>query len=332
MTTPDPAVAGISPTPADRHLVDARAQWIGVAMYLVVALLFAVNGSVTKAVIEAGLGPVRVTETRNAGALLVLLAIILVVRPSSLRLTRAEVPFLALYGFIAFALTQFLYFVTISRLPIGIGTLLTFLAPVLVAVWLRFGRRHRVDVRVWWALGLTLIGLALVSQIWAGITLDTVGLIAGLATAGSLALYWLLGESGGRRRDPLSLTFWGFAFATLAWSVIAPWWSYPVEVMTRDAVLLPSVLPPLPVWVLVVWMVVLGTVVPFLLVVASLQRIGAQRAGIIGTTEPVWATIVAFWLLGETVLAVQIIGGAVVLAGIWLAETSARRHGNLAAS
>jgi drug/metabolite transporter (DMT)-like permease len=71
-----------------------------------------------------------------------------------------------------------------------------------------------------------------------------------------------------------------------------------------------------------VWGVLMGTVAPFLLVLGSLRRIGAQRAGIVGTTEPLWAALIGLALLGETFAPVQAVGGLVVLAGVIVAETA----------
>ena len=66
----------------------------------------------------------------------------------------------------------------------------------------------------------------------------------------------------------------------------------------------------------------MGTVAPFLLVLGSLRRIGAQRAGIVGTTEPLWAALIGLALLGETFTPTQAVGGLVVLAGVIVAETA----------
>jgi drug/metabolite transporter (DMT)-like permease len=74
--------------------------------------------------------------------------------------------------------------------------------------------------------------------------------------------------------------------------------------------------------VLVSWVVVLGTVAPFGLVLAGLGRIGATRTGLVGTTEPPLAGVVAWSVLGETLSPAQVIGAVVVLAGIVLAETA----------
>jgi len=297
----------------------------GVLMYLAAAFLFAVNGSVAKLALEAGLEPTRLTELRNAGAFIVLFLAIAITNPSRLRVRRGEWPFLAAYGILAFAIVQFLYFFTISLLPVGIGTLLIFLAPVLVALWVRFGRKEPVSSRIWLAIALTLLGLALVAQVgFGGAGLNPIGVAAGLLAAVALALYWLLGEAGQRNRDPLSLTMWGFFFATLTWSVLAPWWTFPWSILVAQTEPLVPGAPSLPVWSMLIWIVLLGTIAPFLLVLGSLRRLGAQRAGLVATTEPIFAFAIAFAILGETITAIQGIGALIVLAGIIVAETSRR--------
>jgi drug/metabolite transporter (DMT)-like permease len=302
--------------------LDHRDDAVGVAMYLLAAFLFALNGVIAKDALNAGFDPVHLTQLRNAGAMVVLVAYIAVRHRDRFRVTRKELPFLITYGVVAFTLVQFLYFLTISRLNVGIGTLLAFLAPVMVALWLRFARRTSVGNRIWLAIALTIIGLMMVAQVWTGFTLDPVGVAAGLLCAVALAAYWLLGERGQEHRDAVSLTMWGFIFASIAWAIVAPWWTFPVDVLTITTEPLVSGGPGLPVWVLMVWGVLMGTVAPFLLVLGSLRRIGAQRAGIVGTTEPLWAALIGLALLGETFTPVQAVGGLVVLAGVIVAETA----------
>ncbi len=293
-------------------------------MYLVAAFLFALNGVVAKAALNAGFDPMHLTQLRNAGAMVVLAAFVAVRHPSRFRVSRSELPFLVAYGVIAFTLVQYLYFLTISHLNVGIGTLLAFLAPVLVALWMRFGRQQEVSDRIWLAIGLTVVGLMLVAEVWAGVTLDPVGIVAGFLCAVALAVYWLLGESGQQHRDAVSLTMWGFIFASGAWAVIAPWWTFPWLTLSVPTESLWPGIPNLPVWALMSWGVLMGTIAPFLLVLGSLRRIGAQRAGIVGTTEPLWAGLIGFLLLGETFAGAQLLGGLIVLAGVVVAETSRR--------
>lgn len=301
-------------------------QTVGVAMYLLAAFLFAVNGVLAKSAMQVGLSPLRLTELRNAGSMVLLIIVVLIVRPHAFRVRKKEIPFLITYGVIAFTLVQFLFFFTISRLPVGIGTLLAFLAPIVVALYVKFFRRQPVRDRIWIAIALTLLGLGMMAQVWQGATLNTVGVLAGLLLALALALYWILGESGQTNRDALSLTMWGFIFSTLTWSIIAPWTSFPYDVLGKTAAPMVDGWPGIPVWLIMTLGVVFGTVTPFLLVLGSLRRLGAARAGIIGTTEPVWAAILAMALLGEMLTPIQGIGGLIVVAGIIVAETARSPH------
>lgn len=301
-----------------------RREAVGVGMCLVAALMFALNGVFSKAAMNAGLDPVRLTELRNAGAMVVLVVYVGARHRERFRIAKGELGFLAVYGVIAYTLVQFLYYLTISRLTVGIGTLFVSMAPVVVALYLKAVRRRDVSDRIWIAIALTVGGLAMVAQVWQGFSLDPLGVVAGVGVAFVLAAYWMLGEKGQERRDAVSLSMWGFVFATLAWSVVAPWWSFPWTVLAEPTELsVPGGLG-LPVWSLMTWVVLLGTVVPFLLVLGSLKRIGSQRAGIVATTEPLWAALIALALLAETFAPVQAAGGLIVLVGIVVAETSRR--------
>jgi drug/metabolite transporter (DMT)-like permease len=123
------------------------------------------------------------------------------------------------------------------------------------------------------------------------------------------------------RRDPISVTCFGLGFASLAWAIVAPWWSFPTDSL-RTSVALPHGLFTVPVAVLALWGIVLGTIAPFTLSISALRHLPATTVGIVATFEPVAAAVIAWVWLGETLVAVQIAGGVVVLAGILLAETS----------
>lgn len=292
-------------------------------MTVVAATMFAVNGAVSKIALNASeIGTLRWTELRSTGAFVGLAIGLALLAPERLRVgTRRELGRLAFYGIVGFALVQWLYFVAIDRLPIGIGLLFEFTAPVLIALWVRFAWHEPVRRRVWPALGLVIGGLALVAQIWDGLTLDGVGVVAGLFAAVGLAVYYLMGERLVGRRDPVSVVCFGLGFASLAWGILLPWWSFPTEALRVDATL-PHALGTVPVGALALWGIVLGTIVPFSLSIAALKHLPATTVGIVATFEPVAAAVIAWVWLGEALVAVQILGGIVVLAGILLAETS----------
>jgi drug/metabolite transporter (DMT)-like permease len=299
-----------------------RRPVLGYATYLVAATLFALNGSVSKFLLLGGVPWQRLSQLRVTLAFLILFVVVLLVRRSGLRLRRSEVGRIAIYGILGIAATQSLYFLGIQKLAVGVALLIEFTAPIMVALWFRFVMREPVRDRVFLALLLALTGLAMVAQIWAGFSLDTIGVVASFGAAAALALYYVLGEKLVVDRDPVSLTMWGFAFATAFWAVVQPWWSFPwgtLDITARpfgvDGAAIPG-------WALIAWMVVLGTVVPFALVLQSLRHLRATQASVVGMTEPLIASLIAFVLLGEVLTPVQILGGAVVLAGVLLAETS----------
>ena len=223
-------------------------------------------------------------------------------------------------------MVQWLYFVAIARMPVGIALLLEYTAPLMVALWVRFVRGEQVRSRVWLALALCLVGLAMVAQVWDGLTLDRIGVLAALGAAAALATYYLMGEAGLGQRDPVSLLAWIFTFSALLWAVVKPWWKFPFEVLD-DQVALPGALDGLTATVgaLSAWVVLLGTITAFGLVLLAVGRVGPARVGVLGMLEPVGSALVAWWVLGEQLATVQLAGGAVVLAGVALAETARRR-------
>lgn len=295
----------------------------GEIMVVIGALLFAVNGSVSKIILNAGMPAVRMTELRSLGALIVLLLYLLIRRPGALRLPVRQLPYLIIYGVAGFAAVQVFYFLAIGRLPVGVGLLFEFTAPVLLVLWARFVKKERVKARMWVALVLALSGLALVANVIEGITLDRLGVVFGVLAAFSLAGYYLLGEKGVRMRDPISLTTYGFLFATLFWLIVQPLWTFPWSILDGDLPVGGDLIDiSAPGWTLMTYVVLFGTVAPFLLVIAALRYTTPARAGIIGMLEPVSASAVAWLWLGESLSPIQVFGGFVVLVGIALAETA----------
>jgi drug/metabolite transporter (DMT)-like permease len=292
-------------------------------MVLVATGMWGINGTVSKAILSSGLSSPRLTEVRSTGAAIALGAALLVTQPWRLRVRRGEVLFLLVFGVLGLAAVQWLYFFAIHRLQIGIALLIQYLAPVLIALWARFVTKEPVRRRIWAALILSLGGLSLVVDLWHGFSLDTLGAVASLGAATAFAFYILMAERAVGRRDPVSLLCLGFAVAAVFWAVLQPWWSFPVA-LVDDRVRLDGALlaTTTPVWLLMLTMIVVGTIVPFLLLVGALRHISATRVGVTAMFEPVAGALVAYAWLGEALSATQLVGGAIVLAGILLAQTA----------
>lgn len=296
---------------------------LGYAMVLAATCLWGVNGSVSKGILDAGLSSPRLTEVRSTGAALALGLVLLLTQPWRLRVRRDELLFLAAFGLFGLAVVQWLYFFAIHRLEIGIALLIQYLAPVLIALWARFVGKEKVRRRIWVALILALAGLSLVVELWQGVSVDTLGTLAALGSAVAFSLYILLAERAVGLRDPVSLLCLGFVVAAIFWSILQPWWTFPLEIVD-DQVHLDGALwsTTTPVWLLILTMIVVGTIVPFLLLVGALRHISATRVALTAMFEPVAGALVAYAWLGEELSSVQLTGGAIVLAGILLAQSA----------
>ena len=300
-----------------------RRPVLGYAMVMTAATLWAVNGAVSKVILTTGLSSLRLAQVRSTGAFLLIAIALLATRPQTLRMRPRELPYFIVFGIGGLALVQWFYFLAIHRLEIGIALLIQYIAPVLVALWARYVLHEPVRRRIWLALILALAGLALVVQIWSGLSLDAAGVAASLGAAGSYALYILMAEHRIGDRDPISLVGLGFFLASIFWAILRPWWTFPAHLAGEDVSLhghLSSIHAP--VWLLMSWMIVLGTIVPFALLVSALRHVTATRAGIVAMLEPVVGVIVAWIWLGESLAGVQLAGAAVVIAAIFLAQSA----------
>jgi drug/metabolite transporter (DMT)-like permease len=300
-----------------------RGPAVGYLMVMGAATLFAVNGTVSKVVLESGVTSLRLTQARCAGALVGLGLLVLLTRPQSLRATRHELAFLAAFGVCGVAFVQLFYFAAIARLEIGVSLLIQYTAPLLVALWARFVFKEHVRQRVWAALALALVGLSVMVDVLGGVPLNTAGVLLSFASAFTFAGYLLLAEHAVGRRDPVSLLVYGFLFASLFWAVAQPWWSFPYDELVETVSLLGNLAgSELPAWALVLAIVVLGTIVPFILMVGSLQHLSATTVGMVAMLEPVLGALVAYVWLDEALAAQQLVGGAIVLAAIFLAQSA----------
>lgn len=299
----------------------------GYALVLAAVACFVVNAGVARVVLTSGVSAVELAAIRAVGTAAVLLAIILLTgRAATLRVRRHEVPALVAYGVVGVALLHMTYFAAIERLPIGLALLLEYMAPVLVALWVRFVRREPVRATLWPALALALVGLALVARVGdASTALDPLGVLAGVGAAVSFATYFLIGERLIVGRDALSTTFWGFAVASLLWTALVPWWAPLTDAAGQSAVL-PDVLGSVavPLLLLVGWVVVLGTLVPFGAATAALRHLPATTVTVVAIAEPVGAALLAWWWFDESLVASQMLGIVLVVAGIILALRARR--------
>ena len=269
-----------------------------------------------KVAFDRGVPPVRMAEARVVVALVVLAGILAGWRRDLLVPPRESWAALVAFG-LCVAGVNAAYYIAIDRLPVGVAVSIQYTAPVLLlalSAILAAGNRRRRGLGpgrlAWVAAALTLIGAILVSRAYRGMaSVDGRGLVAAVASALLFAGYLLTASRAGRRGAlPATVLFWGFVVGTVAWSVAAPWWSWPVSKLDQA-----------PVALSILGVGLVGTLLPFFLAVGAVRVLSPATAGIAATVEPPAAALFAWIFLGQHLAPVQVLGGVLVLGGVALA-------------
>ncbi|GAA0852901.1 DMT family transporter [Streptosporangium amethystogenes subsp. fukuiense] len=294
----------------------------GLALAFVSSWCFAFSGPMAKYLITAGLTPIEAVWTRMAGAGLLLVAALAVTRPRALRIPRSRLPFFGLYAVMAVAGVQLLYFVAITRLPVGIALLLVCMAPVMVVAWVRLVRKARLARAAYVGAVVAVVGLGVVVEVWQEVRLDVPGLLLGLLAGACSAGYFLMNDSFGDDVDPLGLIAWGMTGAAVVLTPFARPWNILWDAFMVSATPAAGGGRMLPVLVAYLWMVLVATVVAYILGVHAVRRLSAAVGATVASLEVIGGAIVAWALVGETLGAFQIVGGLIVLSGALLAQTA----------
>lgn len=287
----------------------------GLSAAIVSAFCFGGSGPFAKPLIAAGFSPLQVAWMRLAGGAVLML-------PFAVRhvatLRRAPGMLLA-YGLIPIAGVQTFYFGAIASIPVAVALLVEFLGPVLVLGWLRFVRRRPVSRHAVLGTLLALAGLACVVEIAGGLRFEPVGLVLALAAAACQAGYFLLSDSSAEV-DPRALTSYGLLIGGAVLTAIARPWEMDWERLAGPVQLAGADFPAL---LAVGWVVLVSTVLAYLTGIVAVRRLSPPVAGAVAFLEPVVATVLAWLLLAEALGPWQIAGGALVLAGAYVAQRSA---------
>ncbi|MFF4395398.1 DMT family transporter [Streptomyces sp. NPDC001480] len=297
---------------------------VGLGLALGSALAFGGSGVAAKPLIEAGLDPLHVVWLRVTGAALLMLP--LAVRHRAL--PRRRPALLAGFGLLAVAGVQACYFAALSRIPVGVALLVEYLAPALVLGWVRFVQRRPVTRAA--ALGVVLAvgGLACVVEVWSGLGFDAVGLLLALGAACCQVGYFVLSDQGAgngeEAPDPLGVIAYGLLVGAVVLTFVARPWIMDWSVLSGTARMNGTEVPAV---ALLAWIVLVATAVAYVTGVLSVRRLSPQVAGVVACLEAVIATVLAWVLLGEHLSAPQVAGGAVVLLGAFIAQSSTPAKG-----
>ncbi|HEY2490970.1 MAG TPA: DMT family transporter [Streptosporangiaceae bacterium] len=302
-----------------RHLQGSRA---GLGLALFSALAFSTSGALAKSLIDAGWSPAAAVTARISIAALVLAVPGLMSLRGRWHILRREGAMVAAYGVIAVAGAQLFYFNAIRTLPVGVALMLEYLGIVLVVawMWIRHGQRPRRLTLGGSAAALA--GLALVLGVIGHVRLDLVGVLWGLGAGVGLATYFVVGSHSSEDLPPMALASGGMAIGAAVLLALGGVGALPMHATFGTV----SVAGHRVSWVLpIVGLSLVAAVIAYVAGIVAARVLGAKLASFAGLAEVIFAVLIAWLLLGQLPTAVQLIGGALIVAGIALVRIDEMR-------
>jgi drug/metabolite transporter (DMT)-like permease len=215
------------------------------------------------------------------------------------------------------------YYAGLESVPVSLATLIVYIYPAIVAAMsLRIGRRLE-GRRAWFALGLALVGVALaLGGIPSGEVPPVSGLLLILVSPLIYAVWIMLSARlAGERREAVGHDADDGADAAAATALMMTGTavSYLVLGVLTNQPIAPAEIPSAA-WPGLVGVGVVATFVAIQTFYAGARRIGAAQAALASTIEPLWTISLAAILFGETLAPAQILGGALIIIGVLVAQ------------
>jgi drug/metabolite transporter (DMT)-like permease len=227
-------------------------------------------------------------------------------------LQRRDWPLVIGLGLTAIAGYNWLFLTGLTLAPASDGAIIVpGLAPVFTALLAGLLLGERLGIRGFAGLAIAALGLFLVVGPGGGTEGGRLlGDLMFIAGAAFWAVYSVLARVASRRFTPVSTTVYGTAFGTLV--------LIPLAIVEGGVSRLQSAPPEALAGV--AYLAVFGTVGAFVLFNLGVARIGAARASAFALLVPVVGVLSSVALLGESLGPLTILGGVVVLIGLWLVE------------
>jgi drug/metabolite transporter (DMT)-like permease len=298
---------------------------LGAIFALIAAILFGLNASTTKVIIEAGINAEQVVFIRSLFSFVLALRWALISNRKELFVKPRMLPRLFVLGVIGVGMLQWTYSMSLVRLPVGIALLIEYTAVLWVPIVALVLFKEKVSKVIWLGAALVIGGLAVVAQIW-DTQLDPYGMLLAFGAAISLTIYFITGERIQRVLPTNVVLAYGMFFATLFFLPLSNFGSFDFSIISSSLDLSGNLAGiEVPMWGALIWLGVLGSFVPMAFSYLALRHLSATVVGIIATSETVLAFGFALAWLGELITLTQALGGIVVVIGILIAQTARKQ-------
>lgn len=278
-----------------------RAEAIGGAIVAASAILFGIVVVFGKVALGHGMSVFSALATRYATSALIL-AVVLSAMRHPLLPARGERLWLFVLGAAGYAVESSFFFAALNHGTAAAVTLLFYVYPVIVLLTSIAMGKGKPSWLLLASLAFAVSGAATVILGSGGIDIQTLGIFFAFGSSCAFSAYLIGAEFALHRTSPLTSAMWVCVWAAVGCGVFAT---------VSGGLHLPSSGTQ-------TWAVLgmgAGSAAAFVCMLSGLRRVGAVRASIVSSMEPLAAAILAFYLLSETVSSGTFIGGVMILAG-----------------
>ena len=292
----------------------------GLGLGLLSAATFGTSGSLAASLLAAGWSPGAAVTLRVGIAAAVLAVPALLLLRGRWALLRRGAGGLSLYGLAGVAGAQLCYFNAVQHLSVAVALLLEYSGVLLVVLWLWLRRGQRPRRLTVAGAVVALGGLAMVLEVFAGARLEPVGVLWGLGAAVGLAVYFVMSAGEDDPLPPLVVAWGGLTVGTLVLSTAGLVGVVPMRFATDDVTLFGNRVS----WLVpLLGLALVAAAIAYVAGILAARSLGATVASFLGLTEVLFAVVFAWVLLGQSLAAAQLVGGALVLGGIVLVRLDA---------
>lgn len=285
------------------------------------AVSFGLSGSLARALMDSGWSPAAAVALRVSIAAVVLIVPGLMAVRGRMNLLLANARTIIVYGLLAVAGAQLLYFLAVSRLDVGVALLIEYTAPVAVVLWMWGVRAQRPGPLTFVGAGIAAVGLVLLLDVLGGAQVDVIGVLFALGAMVGAATYFVISADDSSGLPPITLAAGGLVFASVIFWFTAAIGVLPVTTSTAPVVF---TLGTVPWWVPVLALGLVTAALAYVTGIAAARRLGSRLASFVALSEVAAGLAFAWILLAQQPRPIQLLGALLVLGGVVVVKLGER--------
>jgi drug/metabolite transporter (DMT)-like permease len=270
---------------------------------------------------DSGWSPAAAVALRVSIAALVLVVPGLLAVRGRMQVLVANARTIALYGLLAVAGAQLLYFLAVSRLDVGVALLIEYTAPVAVVLFMWAFRGQRPGPLTFVGAAIAAVGLVLLLDVIGGASVDLLGVLFALGAMIGAAAYFVISADDNSGVPPITLAAGGLVFASVVFWLTAAIGILPVTMTTAPVVFSTGTVAW---WVPVLALGLVTAALAYVTGIAAARRLGSRLASFVALSEVAAGLGFAWVLLAQQPRPIQLLGALLVLGGVVVVKLGER--------